>query len=168
MAFTSDYKFHGKHAEYVHFLTKLLNQNRDDGINLFQRVVDVYMIAPIFGLMYNRFSNIDYSSNTSSTISFSTINNERDRLEYIYRLIIMCDVRVNRTNKEAVDQAFKYDDDKEQLAINDATFNGYVLGGVEYLYEYFKDTLDDEELKFNRILELINELDPNFEIDYDI
>ena len=57
--FENDYTINGKHATYLKFLAK--KNARDDqspdnptAARLFERYIDVYMNAAVFGLLYNR------------------------------------------------------------------------------------------------------------------
>lgn len=161
MAFTSDYKFRGKHATYVKFLSKNRGELRENGVNVFNRILDVYLLAPIIGLYYNKRGVVDHDSNDTSTIFYAQIEQEKPALDYVYRMVIMCDVNTDKDYIGRVEQAFKYDNDSIQTENNDRVFNSYVLGGVEYLYDLFKADVGDEEAIFEHILELVNEFDSN-------
>ena len=65
--FENDYTINGKHATYLKFLAKK-NARDDQGpdnpaaARLFERYIDVYMNAAVFGLLYNRTAKRDTSS----------------------------------------------------------------------------------------------------------
>ena len=68
--FENDYTINGKHATYLKFLAK--KNARDDqspdnptAARLFERYIDVYMNAAVFGLLYNRTAKRDNSSTTA-------------------------------------------------------------------------------------------------------
>lgn len=143
--------FYGKHAEYVLFLCKDRGQINEMGLNLFQSKIELYILAPIIGIIYNRKAKTEQGSK-KTTIQLQQINNYQDDLEYVYRIVLLLDNKENLSYSERLDRAFRYDNDEEKTAENMKIFNEYVLGGIEYIYEKFKDTIgSEEELLFNLI-----------------
>ena len=131
MFFNKEYVFKGKHAKYVKELKEVL----------FDRNVDVLILAPIIGLAYNRRGSIDNcnSQNTETTKIFSDVMiNTSNKNIFNFRLCILNSPEF--TDEEKKDIAFKYytgDDDQHAdlfaRAVN--VYNSYILGGVEILYE---------------------------------
>ncbi|UTY39265.1 hypothetical protein NMU03_00040 [Allocoprobacillus halotolerans] len=143
--------FHGKHAEYVIFLCKDRGQINESGLNLFQSKIELYILAPVIGIIYNRKAQTDPGPK-KTTIQLQQINNYQDDLEYVYRIVLLLDNRENLSYEERLDRAFKYDNDEKKTAENMKIFNEYVLGGIEYIYETFNDSLgNEEELLYNLI-----------------
>ena len=57
--FENDYTINGKHATYLKFLAKKNTKDDNDSDNptaarLFDRYIDVYMNAAVWGLLYSR------------------------------------------------------------------------------------------------------------------
>lgn len=129
MFFDKEYSFKGKHAKYVLELSGAI----------FKRNVDVLILAPLLGLVYNRTAMEDTSA------EFSTINTkifaeqmikEQEKILFNYRLCMLLDEKENANTK--VDNAFRYYNElvnKEIFEKNIARYNSYILGGVEILYE---------------------------------
>jgi len=127
MFFDQDYEFRGKHAKYVNELkTAIFNRN-----------VDVLILAPVMGLVYNRRAQKDFSSELSTKVFAEQMNKEYKKILFNYRLcMLLCD---DNNEKEKIDNAFRYytgDDDYINIFNkNIDIYNSYILGGVEVLYE---------------------------------
>lgn len=149
--FDSDYQFKGKHATYVKFLNK-----DENGANVFERMLDVYMLAPIIGKLYGRRSGVDKESSDTARIFADAIIKEQHKLKYIYRLIMLCHEEEGLTEDAKVKMAFKDDGSKDDLAKNMEIFHSYMLGGVEVLYEKFSEdntTRDDYLYQIYKLIE---------------
>lgn len=150
------YKFRGKHATYAKFLATDKGSERKDGLNIFNRILDVYMISAIVGLIYDRRSQIDNSIKDSSDIEPQQMYNEQKKLLYVYRLVLLLDTSTGLTEKERINRAFRTDEnDTQQIKKNLALFNNYVLGGLEYLYEVFSGCYGNEEDKMNEMFSFV-------------
>ena len=103
--FSKPVRFRGKHAAYAQYLTREQMQKRADGVNIFNRIMDAYMVSIIVGLRFNRTapvddSNIDASEIfgdsdqykgkkiSSSNINAETVHASQNELNHIYRLVI--------------------------------------------------------------------------------
>ena len=75
----------GKHASYVKFLsdkTKLLGENTaKNGAGIFKRYVDVLMIAPVFGVLYNKRAEEDKSNDDKANVMAEQIMREKSNEE---------------------------------------------------------------------------------------
>ena len=60
--FDKEYSFRGSHAEKVIKLTAVFDNNKN---KLFNRNLDVYLIAPIVGFLYNRKADLDRSGEST-------------------------------------------------------------------------------------------------------
>ena len=164
--FNSDYVFYGEHATYAKFLCKERGVERDDGVNVFNRVVDLLMVAPLVGVCKGRFvKQRDTTSeyrNDKSTVQLAQIDSERRDLMIIYRLVMLSGPFTSASDADRVDQALRFDSTPDSQNPNIEIFNGYVRGGIEYLYESFKGApLNSENKKEwinDEIYDLINEL----------
>lgn len=135
----------GKHADYVKRLTSKLGSDFSNGI--ISRNLDVYLIAPLVGFLYNRKAKPDKGNEANDTKIFvETLLKEIDRLNYNYRLIMLLADRDKCSIEERQNRAFRYDNDAEKRAFGDAIFEEYTLGGIEVLYENIIEdavTVDD-------------------------
>ena len=107
--FDNEKVFYGKHADYVTFLCKDKRSNLENGLNLFETKIELYILAPIVGIIYNRKSAIDNSTNSKSTIQLQQIKNYEDDLIYVYRMIMLLDERENISYEKRIDRAFRSD-----------------------------------------------------------
>ena len=112
MFFDKEYSFKGKHAKYV---IELANA-------IFKRNVDILILAPVLGLIYNRTA---YEDTSSEFISINTkifaeqMVKEQEKILFNYRLCMLLEENT----------------DKEVFEKNIDRYNSYILGGVEILYE---------------------------------
>jgi len=160
--FNTDYRFSGKHATYIKFLneyTKNLDKNAKVA-GLLPIAVDVYMVAPLIGVSYDRQAPVDTESNDSINILASQMVNRKDKFDSIYRLVLLADKSTDLTDDEKISRAFKDDEDKTKTEKNLALFNAYARGGIEWLYEKANDdatTEDDYIGKIKDVVELFCE-----------
>lgn len=129
MFFDKEYSFKGKHAKYV---IELANA-------IFKRNVDILILAPVLGLIYNRTA---YEDTSSEFISINTkifaeqMVKEQEKILFNYRLCML--LEENTDNKTKIDNTFRYYNEvgnKEVFEKNIDRYNSYILGGVEILYE---------------------------------
>ena len=152
--FENDYTIYGKHATYLKFLAK--KNARDDtapdapnAARLFERYIDVYMNAAVWGLLYSRTAKRDNASDDRARVYADAFANERDNCVFLYRMVMLLDKTTELTPEERVDRAFRYDtlpDKAEEFKQNMELFHDYVRGGIEVMYEQFTDgctTQDD-------------------------
>ena len=130
MFFDREYVFKGRHAQYV---IELKNA-------IFNRNLDVLILAPIIGLVYDRRSDVYTSeeyANVTTKIFAEQMTSENEKILFNYRLCMLLTEQFNESDK--VDNAFRYYiDDNEHHDIfekNIKMYNSYILGGVEVLYE---------------------------------
>lgn len=152
--FESDYTINGKHATYLKFLAK--KNSRDDqgsdnpsAARLFERYIDVYMNAAVFGLLYSRTAKRDMASDDRARVYADAFATERQNCVFLYRMVMLLDKTVDLTPEERLNRAFRYDSAPEkevEFRQNMELFHDYVRGGIEVMYEQFTDgctTQDD-------------------------
>lgn len=168
--FENDYTINGEHATRLKFLAK--KNARDDNepddpqaAKIFERYIDVYMNAAIWGIRHRRRAATRPSKDTAS-IRADTFNRERENCIFLYRLVMLLDNSENLPSTERVDRAFRYDtlpDKADELKKNLELFHDYVRGGIDLMYEQFTDgcqTREDYlEKTFNVMTEFKAELD---------
>lgn len=132
--FKRDYIISGTHAQQ---LIDLKN-DKEEGVEeenkkLFNRNIDIFLLAPMVGFIYKRKVEKDKSideKNKKVTINSSQLINEKEKIEYNYQLIMLLDDRYEPDFNKRVDKAFRYFSDNDL-----ELFNSYVRGGIEILYE---------------------------------
>lgn len=142
--FDREYTFRGKHATFV---KELKNEFGMEGkLNVFERNIDVYVLAPIVGFIYKRQSTIDTVSdlkNDIAKIGTDQILDATNDIKYNFRLIMLLDKKYEPSLEKRIAKAFQYLETQQEKEYYDSEegkrdleiFNSYVLGGVEYLYE---------------------------------
>lgn len=164
--FKNNYEFKGKHATYIRFLsattTRLDKSTKAAGI--ISTAVDIYAIAPLIGLAYNRKADEDDSSSDRYNILVEQIINHQADLEFAYRLVMLVDNSKALTNDQKIDRAFKDDEDPSKLAANLELFHQYVRGGIEWLYEHFTDGATTKEDYLEKVFEVVNYYNEDFSI----
>lgn len=147
--YDKEFSFTGKHVSMVESLTKFpykategLTSNRF----VFKSNIDLFLIAPLVGVLYNRKSAKDPSS-LSTKIFSEQFKPRYDDIEFLIRLVILTYQDDHLTDNDKINLAFKgyYETEKREYVKN--TFESFLLGGIEYLYEMIiKDTKSIDEV----------------------
>lgn len=162
--FENDYTITGKHATYLKFLAAKNSGNRDTdessptAARIFERYIDVYMNAAIWGLLYERTAEKDTFSDDRARIYADAYANERENCVFLYRMVMLLDKKTAIDPETRVDRAFRYDvqeDKKEEFAQNMELFHSYVRGGIEVMYEQFTDGCSTREDYMNKVFEIL-------------
>jgi len=160
--FEHDYTMTGSHATYLKYLAK----DKENNPYIFDRYIDVYMNAVIFGLLYGRTAEKDTESKDRARIYADAFAREREYCTFLYRLVMILDKTISISPEDRIDRAFRYDSDEksiEKFNKNMELFNSYVLGGIEVLYERFKDsftTIDDSIIRaYEMMKDFIDEIE---------
>ncbi|MBN1552903.1 hypothetical protein JW979_15625 [bacterium] len=147
--FENDYTINGKHATYMKYLV--------NDAKIFDRYIDVYMNAAIWGMLYGRISERD-SSTDRARVYADAFAKERENCMFIYRLIMLLDNTKHLLPNERIDRAFRddaQDGDSAKASNNLDLFHSYVLGGIEVLYERYVDGCTTQEDYLTRIYDLM-------------
>lgn len=168
--FERDYTFTGIHASYIKALAK--EKDRDPEMdddskqktkncpNIFERYIDVYMNAAIFGLLYGRIGKKDTSTKDRARIYADAFAKERSNCVFLYRLVMLLDTTTELSSENRVNRAFRDDaqqNQQEKMVANMELFHSYVLGGIEVMYEKFSDSCYTPEDYLNKIYEIMKE-----------
>lgn len=167
--FDGAYKVNGKHATYIKFLNayqrRLDKENAAKNAGIFALAVDVYTVAPLIGVAYNRAVPVDTESSDSTTIFADAIISRQETLDTVYRLVLLSEKSVELTADEKIDRAFRDDENPEILVKNLDLFHQYMRGGVEWLYEQVTEGATTQEDYLERIVELVNQYGDDFELE---
>ena len=140
MIFNGDYQFKGTQAEKVNRLTAPFGKGSS---KLFNRNLDVYVLAPIVGFLYSRTAPLDTSGKPANVL-FDALSKELTTLWFNYRLIMLLDKNHEADFDKRVDKAFRYYG--KELAIPDEErYEEYVRGGVDVLFEKLIEPSNTEE-----------------------
>ena len=79
--------------------------------SIFERYIDVYMNAAVWGIYYRRKSKLESLNNKSdrARIYADAFSRNRDECIFLYRLIMLLDNSENILTTERMDSAFRYD-----------------------------------------------------------
>lgn len=151
--FDQDIELRGKHAT---FTKELVN-----GWQVLRRNIDVYMLGAIVGLLSDRRTEEDRTSDDSTAILAAQFIRERTKCEFIYQLVLLLSDDTKLTPEERVDRAFRVNDENPTaLAENMLIFDAFVRGGIEVLHERFHDCTTDVDYE-TRMVEMAHEFQQN-------
>lgn len=135
--FDKDYNFKGLHANIITKLTTEIDS--ETKFKLFERNIDVLILAPIVGFLYGRMADKDDTGQITvdniKKINFDQLNRESYTLNFNYELIMLLHDKDRLTIEKRLDRAFRYTKDSEESQECDTIFEKYVLGGIEVLNE---------------------------------
>ncbi|MBR1807645.1 MAG: hypothetical protein IJ774_14840 [Selenomonadaceae bacterium] len=173
--FEADYTINGTHATKLKFLAK--KNSRDDepdnpkSAKIFERYIDVYMNAAVWGIYYCRRAKNDTTSADRARIYADAFIRERENCKFLYRLVILLDDSKKLTQDERVDRAFRFDADSDkadEVKKNFELFNDYVRGGIDIMYEKFTDGCHTRDDYLERIFKVMTDFQAELDgIDYD-
>ena len=129
--FEHEYFFRGIHAER---LIALISQfGATASTKVFQRNVDVFIVAPIIGFMYGRRSAYD-SNQPERTINFTQMVGSKSDILFNYRLVMLLDQEYEPDSSKRLDKAFRYIG-TPKAEVDEARYEEYMRGGIDVLYE---------------------------------
>lgn len=134
--YVKEYSFKGTHAEKVNKLTAKF----DDKNQLFKRNLDVYMMAPIVGFLFQKKADVNSGDGTQKPTKIfpQQLIENSDDLAFTYRLIMLLDKKNAESVDERVDKAFRQFN-SPQAENDEKLFDQYVLGGVGLILCASKD-----------------------------
>ncbi len=130
MLFTHDYSFKGAHAEKV---KALVGHKFDKEHTLFERNMDVYLMAPVVGFLYSRKAELDKSKPSTTNILAEIMIKYQKELTFTYRLVMLLDKEYEPDTEKRINKAFR--DYAKEDTKDLEEYDSYVRGGVDVLYE---------------------------------
>lgn len=158
-----DYNFKGRHANIVTQLTTEIDT--DTKFKLFERNIDVLIIAPIVGFLYGRMSKRDDESQATDNvkkINFDQMNRESKTLNFNYELIMLLHNREKLSIEDRLDSAFRYNSGTAEKEECYKIFEQYVLGGIDVLWEKLLKDASSVDDYINNIYNFISEYDERY------
>ncbi|WP_165043033.1 hypothetical protein [Adlercreutzia sp. ZJ138] len=137
--FRSQVRFYGKHGQYLEALTPGTENAKNLDLPeiernkyLFDTVVDIYIIAPIVGYLFQRRAPRD-GGDSNKNIMEGALASHHDKLVFSYELLMILDKQSEPDINERIRRAFRAND--ELTAQGMSVYNDYARGGIEVLYE---------------------------------
>lgn len=159
--FNKEYSFKGVHADKVKSLTMEFDNNKN---KLFMRNVDVYMLAPIVGFLYQRRSDIDNNSDSNTKVFLGQLMDNNDQLTFNFKLIMLLDKKYEPDAEKRIEKAFKGD----ISAADELRYEQYVRGGVDVLYEKLMENVNSANDYVIRLYDFLEEFDNRYNQTIDI
>ena len=120
--YNSEYHINGHHREQVRDLTNLI----------FSKYIDVFMIAPIIGVLFQRTAIESIDDKGPADIPIDVLYNNDKLITKVFRLVILNDKSLGWSTEKKVDCLFR-NQRPEREAYD--LFESYFRGGVEELHE---------------------------------
>ncbi len=150
--FCNEIEMNGKYATIVRYLK--------EDIGIFSTFREAYIISAIIGFLHKNKGTNDNSEKVQAASIFpNELSKRLPDLKMLYRVIMLADETQAYTIEEYMNRAFRDDAETEnadKLKTNMALFNLYVCGGLEILYEKFKD-LDKIDNIVNALYAFVHE-----------
>jgi len=160
--FKKEYTFNGSHAEKVKALVSKFADY--SGSTIFQRNVDVLLIAPIVGLLFGRTSTIDRSNSQTTKIFVEQMIKEDLGIRFNFQLVTLLDKQVDYSNVQRIDAAFRFlgkDESQDQFT----RYNEYILGGVDVLYEKIIEPAKTEKDYLANLYDFLDDINDRYNDD---
>ena len=162
--FDKEYSFKGTHADKVIKLTARF----DDKNAIFKRNLDVYMMAPIVGFLYQRKAEVNTEGEQKTTKIFpQQLIENQDDLAFNYRLIMLLDKKHESDIEKRIDKAFR-NYNSERAAEDEKLFESYVLGGVDVLYEKIIGNANSPEAYLSNLYDFMEDMDERYNQTIDV
>lgn len=153
--FDKMYTFRGSHGEKV---LKLTNQCDGAGNKLFARNLDVYLLAPLVGFLYQKKAEKNSVGEKETKVFPEQIMQNQKDLLFQYRLIILLDGKYEANVENRVDKAFRFYG-SDEAKDDEELYNQYVLGGVDKIFEKLMEGVNDPEDYFVRLHDFLEEVE---------
>lgn len=160
--FDRDYLIKGKHASYAKFLRRPMKDEKTAGV--FDTIIQIYNIAPLIGLAYNRKAEVDNSIKDSVRIFSDAFKEPYDDLMLVYRLVVLSDESLKLSEDEKVQRLFKYQDNEEMIKENMDLYHQYMRGGIEWLYENIAENGTSDGDYLENLIETVQTYRDDFNI----
>ena len=155
--FDREYSFTGRHAERVKSLTAKFGKFNSQ---FFYRNLDVYLLAPLIGFMYQNKADVEKSQETSK-IFLDAMSRESRTLWFNYRLILLLDAKHEPDFDKRVDKAFRLYG-KPEAKPDEDLFESHVRGGVDVLWEKIINQSHMEEDYLKNLYEFIEDFEQKY------
>lgn len=163
-----DFIIYDNYAKKLHALSNkydLFDAEKSEQISLFQRNLDVFLIAPIIGLRKEKYveeKNIDEKKEFKATINYSQLIKEEKRINYTASLILLYSKEIDLSYEERANMVFKRLDNETKEVMRNL-YMGYLKGGIDILYENLVETTYNIVDIYFKLYDLIADFEMNLE-----
>lgn len=164
--FRSQVRFYGKHGQYLEALTPGAESTNNIALPeierkkyLFDTVVDIYIIAPIVGYLYQRRAPRD-NGDSNKNVMEGALASHHDKLVFSYELLMILDKESEPDLNERIRRAFCANDNLAADGMN--VFNDYARGGIEVLYENLVSGAATPEDLLRNLMDFVEEWNTKF------
>lgn len=126
--FDTEFRFQGIHAEKARKLSEAYN---DDGDKIIPRTVDLFILAPIIGFLYQKTAPIDKHNDKERKVFAGQLIGNKADIMYVFSTIMLLDAEYEPDEQKRVDKAFSGQNSKE----DEERFCSYMRGGVDIIYD---------------------------------
>lgn len=151
--FENEIELNGKYGYYIRFLK--------DEIGAFTTFREVYILSTALGFIKHRNSTPDASEKMNPASVFTDqIRTRKADLKFLYRLIMIVHEESDFTIEDYMNRAFRDGSDEnnlDNLKSNMSLFHEYTCGGLEYLYDIFKDLRKPDDI-VNALYDLLHDV----------
>lgn len=149
--FDNEIEINGKYATMARFLK--------EEACIFATFREAYLTAAIIGFLNKAKETKDNQDKVQAASIFpNELSKRKADLKLLYRIIMLVEETPCFTIDDYMNRAFRDDAEegnKDKLKANMNLFNGYVCGGLEFLYNKFKD-LDKTDDIINTLYEYVH------------
>lgn len=164
--FRSQVRFFGKHGQYLEALTPDNKAAKDTSLPniernkyLFQSVVDIYVLAPLIGYLYQQKAPQDGSEQTKNIFE-GALATHHDQLIFSYELLNILDDKAEPDVNERIRIAFCATDELAEKGF--ALYNEYARGGIEVLYDRLISSASTPEELAKNLMDFIEDYNDKF------
>lgn len=134
--FDNEIEINGKYATMARFLK--------EEAGIFATFREAYLTAAIIGFLNKAKETKDNQDKVQAASIFpNELSKRKADLKLLYRIFMLVEEVPSDTIEDYMNRAFRDDseeENKDKLKSNMNLFNGYVCGGLEFLYNKFKDS----------------------------
>lgn len=164
--FRSQVRFYGKHGQFLEDLTPSTDKAKDLELPeiqrtklLFDTVVDIYVLAPLIGYLYQRKAERDGSEPTKNIME-GALATHHDKLIFSYELLMILDKQNEPDLNERIRRAFRATDELAKDGME--LYDSYALGGIEVLHEKLIDGAATPDDLIRNLMDFTDEWNEKF------
>lgn len=134
--FENEIEFNGNYATMVRYLKET--------VGVFTTFREAYLVSAIVGYLNNAEESQNHKQDKvqSASIFPNELNKRKADLRFVFRVIMLSKDEEGLTIDDYMNRAFRDNPEDKNNDLKNCMlkFNSYVCGGLEFLYNKFKDT----------------------------
>ena len=103
---------------------------------IFNSGIELYMTSAIVGAAFDLKAEPAVGDKTFRILA-NQFTNHGDKLNFIFKLVMLNANKTTNENIDRINNAFKYNPDDDEYQANAKLFEKYMLGGLKELYDTF-------------------------------